>query len=188
MPLIYGRGGHGLVVAEAFGLSKPVTEVRWLDKTNGYYPSERDHFIVAIGDNRVRQRLGGQMTVIHPWASISRRAEIGKGSFIGARACIGPGAKIGKGAIINTGAIIEHECIVGDYAHVASGAILSGKAQVGDGALVGAGAVIRLGQRVGAWAIVGCGAVVVKDVPAGERWAGNPARKMGERANGGPNG
>ena len=168
------------MVLDAMRAANPDVEVRWLDQSTGHYPDRRDYFIAAIGDNRARQRLRGQMTVIHPTATISPSAEIGRGSFIAARAFIGPKAKVGRGAIINTGAIIEHECAVGDYAHVASGAVLSGRAQVGDGALVGAGAVIRLGQRVGAWATVGCGAVVVKDVPAGEKWAGNPARKMGE--------
>lgn len=180
LPLIHGRGMHGMVVFDAVQAQNRSVAVRWTDDHDGDGPTADDYFIVAIGDNRVRQRLGGKMTVIHPAATVSAGADIGEGSFIAARAFVGPKAKVGKGAIINTGAIIEHECVVGDYAHVASGAVLSGKVQVGDGALVGAGAVIRLGQRVGAWAVVGCGAVVVKDVPAGETWVGNPAHKQGE--------
>jgi acetyltransferase-like isoleucine patch superfamily enzyme len=32
--------------------------------------------------------------------------------------------------------------------------------------------------RIGAGALVGLGAVVTRDVPAGERWAGVPARRL----------
>jgi acetyltransferase-like isoleucine patch superfamily enzyme len=45
-----------------------------------------------------------------------------------------------------------------------------------------AGAQIHPGVTVGEGAIVGGGAVVRHDVPAYEIWAGNPARKIGERA------
>lgn len=46
------------------------------------------------------------------------------------------------------------------------------------GASIGAGAVILPGVRIGAGAMIGAGAVVTRDVPAGETWVGNPARKL----------
>ena len=46
------------------------------------------------------------------------------------------------------------------------------------GASIGAGAVILPGLTVGEGATIGAGAVVTRDVPAGETWAGNPARKL----------
>jgi acetyltransferase-like isoleucine patch superfamily enzyme len=45
-------------------------------------------------------------------------------------------------------------------------------------ASIGAGAVILPGITIGAGAAIGAGAVVTRDVPAGETWAGNPARKL----------
>lgn len=47
------------------------------------------------------------------------------------------------------------------------------------GASIGAGAVILPGLTIGAGAMVGAGAVVVRDVPAGEKVVGNPARAVG---------
>ena len=44
------------------------------------------------------------------------------------------------------------------------------------GASVGSGSVILCGHTIGEGASVGAGSVVTKDVPAGEVWAGNPAR------------
>ena len=34
--------------------------------------------------------------------------------------------------------------------------------------------------RIGDGATIGAGAIVTRDVPAGETWAGNPARRIGE--------
>jgi UDP-N-acetylglucosamine acyltransferase len=41
-------------------------------------------------------------------------------------------------------------------------------------------ALVHQRRTVGAGAMVGMGSVVTKDVPAGEKWFGNPARFQGE--------
>ena len=50
---------------------------------------------------------------------------------------------------------------------------------IGDDVFVGANAMILKGVTIGQRAIIGAGSVVTKNVPAGEIWAGNPARKIG---------
>ncbi len=47
------------------------------------------------------------------------------------------------------------------------------------GASIGANATILGGITIGAGALIGAGSVVTKDVPAGELWLGNPARRSG---------
>ena len=49
--------------------------------------------------------------------------------------------------------------------------------RVGRGASIGAGAVILPGLTIGDGAMIGASAVVTRDVPAGETWIGNPARR-----------
>ncbi len=43
---------------------------------------------------------------------------------------------------------------------------------------IGSAAIILPGVTVGEGAIIGAGSVVTKNVPAGEIWAGNPAKKL----------
>jgi acetyltransferase-like isoleucine patch superfamily enzyme len=50
--------------------------------------------------------------------------------------------------------------------------------EVQDGAAIGSGAVIMGGVTIGPGALVGAGAVVTRDVEAGERVAGVPARAL----------
>ena len=45
-------------------------------------------------------------------------------------------------------------------------------------AIIGAGSVILPGVIIGVGACVGAGSVVTKDIPSGETWCGNPARRM----------
>jgi len=46
---------------------------------------------------------------------------------------------------------------------------------------IGASAIITDGVSIGQGAVIGAGAIVTKDVPQYEIWAGNPAKKIGER-------
>ena len=45
-----------------------------------------------------------------------------------------------------------------------------------EGASIGSSTTILCGVRIGKKSMVGAGSVVMKDIPAGEIWAGNPAR------------
>ncbi|MFC7338098.1 acyltransferase [Haloferula chungangensis] len=49
---------------------------------------------------------------------------------------------------------------------------------IGDNVWLGCGVVVLPGVNIGDNAVVGAGAVVTKDVPAGETWAGIPARAI----------
>jgi UDP-perosamine 4-acetyltransferase len=116
--------------------------------------------------------------LVHRSGTVSPFARLAEGVQVLAGGIVNADAALGAGAIVNAGAIVGHDCRVGAHAHVASGARLGGEARVGPGAHVGAGAVLLNGRAVGADAIVGAGAVVSRDVPAGARVAGNPARAL----------
>ena len=50
--------------------------------------------------------------------------------------------------------------------------------RIGSRAFVGANAIVCKGVSIGAGAVIAAGSVVVRDVPAGETWGGNPAKVL----------
>ena len=86
-------------------------------------------------------------------------------------------------------ATLSQEVLVCTGTHLLDDPVLplqTGKISIGPHAFIGARAILLPGVEIGAHAVVGAGAVVTKDIPPGEIWAGNPARKIGERKTGSP--
>ncbi len=144
-------------------------------------------FINAIGSDRsFRNRPGiiagteiaadSFITLVHPLASVSSRARIGRGVSVGPGATIGGGVTIDDHVTICPGAIIGHDSTIGEYSIIAPGAVVSGGVQIEPAGYIGAGAVVRQQLRIGKGALVGMGAVVVHDVAPGTTVVGNPAR------------
>ena len=140
----------------------------------------------AVGSNSIRSKLyeflkkNGckQVFLIDDTAYVSPKTDLGESTLIGPMATVNSGTTIGKACIINTGAIIEHECTIGDFSHVAPGAVLAGNVIVGSKTFLGANCVVKQGITIGDNVTIGAGAVVVKDVPKGQTWVGNPAKKL----------
>jgi sugar O-acyltransferase (sialic acid O-acetyltransferase NeuD family) len=191
--IIHGSGGHARVVLDCL-LESRKNVIALFDPKHSeplfgvpqkgpYDPEiERDaRAIVAIGDNRIRQKVATTTThtftnAIHSSAIISSRATIGKGNMILHGTIIQAQTVIGDHVIINTGARIDHDCRIGSFVHIAPGAIIAGTVEVGEGAFIGAGAIVIQGCKVGAWATVGAGAVVIEDIPDFAVAVGTPAR------------
>jgi UDP-3-O-[3-hydroxymyristoyl] glucosamine N-acyltransferase len=55
---------------------------------------------------------------------------------------------------------------------------ISGSVTIGDGAMFGGRAGVADHLRIGAGARIGAAAAVMRDVPAGETWTGDPARPL----------
>ncbi len=140
-------------------------------------------FIIAIGDNKVRQRsferLSGRLSAVNaidPSAEISPRAELAAGIVVAPSVSINVFSTIGNGVICNTGSVIDHDCVVGPFCHLAPGSVLCGNVTVGAGSFIGANSVVRQGITIGSNVTLGAGCVVVKDIPDGSCMVGNPQR------------
>lgn len=115
---------------------------------------------------------------------------IGQGCTIHAPVWIGNGVVIGNNCKIEAFAFIPYGVLLGNDVFVGphvcftndkyppSGGKKWSPTIVKDGAAIGANVTILPGLTIGENAIIGAGSVVTKDVPAGETWIGNPARKQ----------
>lgn len=197
---IYGAGGHARVIlatATAAGIEGKGVFDDDPDKAGSTVDGcpivgafDRDlvrdaDLVLAIGDNRTRQRIAGELgdsvnwgTLIHPHAIVDRTVEIAEGTVVFAGVIIQPGTSVGRHVIINTAATIDHDCMVGSFAHVAPGVHVAGHVDVGDGALLGIGASVVPGVAIGPWAKVGAGAGVTRDVGDHRTVVGVPARDL----------
>jgi len=79
--------------------------------------------------------------------------------------------------------LITHDDDIAEGVTFAGAASLGGFVSVGECAYLGQRCSIRERLSIGARAVVGMGAVVLQDVPAGEVWAGVPARRIQEARN-----
>lgn len=139
--------------------------------------------IVAIGDNRLRQKVAAITrhkfgNAIHPSVIFSKYASMGEGCMLLQGAIVQAQTRLGNHVILNTGCQVDHDCRIGDFVHIGPAACLGGTVEVGEGAFVGAGAVIIPGIHVGKWASVGAGAVVLHHVPDHVTVVGNPAKVL----------
>lgn len=200
---ILGASGHGKVVADTAEVCG-WTEILFFDDvwpsltSNGVWDvvgtgqdflekaHEFDGVVVAIGNNAVRQsklaaliRQGATLaTLIHPFACVSRHANVGAGSVVFAGAVLNAGAYVGVGGILNTGCSVDHDCFLGDSVHISPGARLAGGVTIGQCSWVGIGACVKQLISIGANVVVGAGAAVVSDVSEGMTVVGVPARAV----------
>lgn len=198
--VIIGYSGHAYVVIDALiELNWPIKYYAEINKTRinpfnlQYQGNEQSpefngwdlslSYVLGIGDNRIRESIGSNilerskdlLTIIHPFSNISKKTEVGKGVLISKGALVNPLVSIHDFVILNTGCIIEHECTIEQAAHIAPGAVLAGNVYVGKRSFVGANAVVKQGVRIGDDVVIGAGSVILKDIPDGSIFVGNPA-------------
>lgn len=99
-------------------------------------------------------------------------------SFVTVDAGINEPTRVGARSFLMTKTHVGHDAQIGNDVELAPGTIIGGHAILEDGVRCGVGVLVKPGVRIGEGACLGAGAVVVKDVPAGEVWCGNPARKL----------
>ncbi|CAI6084363.1 acetyltransferase [Cohnella sp. JJ-181] len=206
--VVLGGGGHAKVVAETLrlqgakivGMTAPTsTDIAaslqiypWLGNDAAIQQNYSTADIILINgigqvpQSRLRCRLYVDFkqkgytfrSVIHPSAILASDILLGEGAQLMAGCIVQPSAEIGDNTLLNTRCSVDHDCRIGSHVHIAPGAVLAGGVIVEEEAFIGAGAIVIEGRRIGKGAVIGAGAVVVRDVPAGARYAGVPAKEM----------
>lgn len=206
--VIIGAGGHAKVVADIILkrkelLNENLNIVGFLD--DGYknlkynsifnipilgdtdliekFEKEKYYsYIIAIGNNRIREKIATKFleldyyTAIHPKAILGMEVIIDKGTVIMANVVVNSGTRLGKHCILNTGSIIEHDNKIEDYCHISPNSILCGTVKVGKSSWVGAGSIVIQNRNIGENSMIGAGSVVIKNIPNNCTVVGNPGK------------
>lgn len=120
-------------------------------------------------------------SLIHPAATISKRAQIGPGTVVFAGSVVATNTRIGNHVLVGRNASVGHDLSVEDYVNIFPAATLSGHSSIGEGTEIGSNATVIPMMQVGCWSVIGAGAVVTRDFPDNITAVGMPANIVKQR-------
>lgn len=149
-----------------------------------YEPRADDAFLCAVGNpmlrrsmsRTIKERGGRFQTLIHPTALVAEGAAIGEGVLVCPFALVSVDARIGEGAAVYYHSSVDHDAVVGPWTQISAHCDITGGAVLGEAVFMGSHATVLPRVKVGDGAIIGAGAVVNRDVAAGTKVMGVPAR------------
>jgi len=139
--------------------------------------------LVCAGKGASRQaiveRLGFDdaryATVVHADVRIPASCSVGAGSIVLAGTVLTADVFVGRHVVAMPNVTLTHDDVIEDFATLCANVTLGGEVRVGARAYVGMASSVRERCVIGADTVVGMGAALIRDVPAGETWAGVPA-------------
>ena len=151
------------------------------------YPDSR--FVNGIGSTRTYRKkleiiastglaLDQFETIIHPSASVSRMATLGRGVVILQHVTVASHARLGNHVMVLPNSIISHDDQIDDGSILAGGVCISGNVEIGPCCYLGSNSSVREYCKIGTGSLIGMGSVVLQDVEAGSVMVGNPARLL----------
>ena len=146
-------------------------------------------FLICAGSGVARRGIAARLrasgvgpgrfaTVVHPTAAVPATCVIGEGSILLAHVTLTADVSVGHHVVVMPQAVLTHDDTVADYATLCAGTVVGGNVAIGTGAYLGMHSSVRQGVRVGRNSTLGMGSVLLRDLPAGEVWAGIPAASL----------
>lgn len=205
--LILGAGGFGREIYWAatesigYGIEFDVKgyldpDSHRLDNFEGYPPilgtedtykiEEEDVFICAFGDvklkerccNKIKEKGGKFITLIHKDAYIAKNVIIGEGCVISKGVGISCDIRIGNYVTIQAYAVLGHDVVISDFVSLGTRVFLGGASKIGYASTLHTNSIVLPLINVGSQCVVGAGSVVIRKVKDGETVFGNPAKKV----------
>lgn len=116
------------------------------------------------------------VTILHPSASVSRTATVGRGVVVFQHVVITSNVTIGHHVIILPNTVISHDDVIGDYTCIAGGVCISGQVKIGQSCYLGTNSTIIGNAEIGDRCLIGMGSCVLRNIPPNSVVVGNPAR------------
>jgi len=153
----------------------PDTElvVRWKGGGHEVHPTA----IIGQQGNSVERDADGFLVRIPPQAGVVIWGDVYVGAFVTIVRGVLSDTVIGEGSEICNHVNVGHGARIGSHCVLAPFAAIGGSSRIGDRVVIWQGARVRNGIAIGDDAVIGQGANVVCDVPPGETWVGNPAKR-----------
>jgi len=147
--------------------------------------------IVAIGDNYIRSKVAGAISIIsptfkfvssvHPSANIGKNVSIEEGTVIMAGVSVNPCCVLGRHTIMNTNASLDHDSTMEDFSSLGPRSVTGGNVFIGRFSAIGIGATLIHNINIGENTVIGAGAAVVNNVPSNVLAVGVPAKIIKNR-------
>jgi sugar O-acyltransferase (sialic acid O-acetyltransferase NeuD family) len=133
-----------------------------------------EYFVVGVADIKFRKRMiekvlekGGRfINLIHPTAIIDRHSIIGTGNIVSPYCIIGPNVHLGDFNVMTSQTIVGHDCVVGNNNFLATTS-LCGHVTIGDDNYFGIRATVLPYVSAGCRNIVQAGFLLDKDISDG---------------------
>jgi sugar O-acyltransferase (sialic acid O-acetyltransferase NeuD family) len=149
-------------------------------------PKSDQVFVCAVGVPELREKLttllserGAQfIQLIHSTVVFGNETELGDGVVLCPYSLISSNARVARGAAVNCYSSIDHDAEVGEWSQISCHCDLTAAVRLGKKVFLGSNVAIIPNIRIEDSAYVGAGSVVTRDVPAGAKVVGNPARRI----------
>ncbi len=151
----------------------------------------RSHTVIYSGNQIGNNFQTGHHVMVREFNIIGDNVSIGTGSIVEHHIRIANSVRVHSGVFIPEYSVLEEGCWIGPNVTLTNARYPKSKnvkddlkgPEIGRGAKVGANVTILPGVIIGQNSLIGAGSVVVKDVPPGKVYAGNPAREINEIEN-----
>lgn len=151
-----------------------------------YVPAPNDALLMCISSPKAKMELVPMLkargavfdSFIAPWAYLGRYNHIGEGAIVYPGFSMSVNVTVGSFATL-LNCSFGHDVSVGDFCTISGSCGLMGHVTVGNGVYLGDSVRVAPHVSIGDGAYVCIGSIVVKNVRAGAKVFGNPAREIG---------
>lgn|SRR5690606_20579453 len=172
---IWGKDIHGVPVLGPLVMAKELVDtcyfVNGIGSQKNFYKKKE---IIA----KSQVPLERYESIIHPTASVSDMAKIGKGVVILQNVTIASNVEIGNHVIILPNSVISHDDIIKDYTCITGGVCISGGVIVEESCYLGTNCSVIENIVIGKYSLIGMGSVVLDHVPENSVMVGCPAKLL----------